>query len=323
LLIRFAARRLVIIPIALLLVHFLGFSYAHIAGPIRAARTPYVFVQPHSPPLLPTYQSYLRQAAHLDFGTLPGTQEPIVHAIGKAAVASLGLLTLSLVISVLAGLFLGFQAVRTDPPRISQWLTVTSTVGLAMPSFYIGTLFVVASISYVLGKGPGSETPFPIRGFGWDSHLVLPTLALVVRPTVQIARVTSSLLAEEMGKQYILAARSFGHTWRAVRVRHALSNILAPIVLSVAGSFRLLASELILIEWLFQWPGLGRLLGWTLVPPLLSSSEGSPLFLNPPVVAAVLVVFGALFLLTDSVAGILVKAVDPRLRAAEEVRHHG
>ena len=319
---RFILRRLAIIPVALLLIHFLGFAYANFAGPIRAARTPYVFVQVDAPPLLLTYRDYLQQALRLDFGTLPGALEPVATAIFNATKASLGLLGLALALSVLVGLFLGFQAARPNPPRASQWLTVVSTVGLAMPSFYIGTLFVVASISYILAKGPGAETPFPIRGFGWDSHLVFPTLALMVRPTVQIARVTSGLLVEEMGKQYILAARSLGHTWRAVRARLALSNILAPVILTVVSSLRLLVGELILVEWLFQWPGLGRLLGWTLVPPLLSSSTGGPLFLNPPVVAAVLTVFAALFLITDFIASVLVRVVDPRLRAAQEEAAH-
>jgi peptide/nickel transport system permease protein len=320
--IRFVIRRLAIIPIALLLIHFLGFAYAHFAGPIRAARTPYIFVQVDPPPLLPTYRGYLEQALQLDFGRLPGALGSIAQTILDATIASLGLLGLALVMSVLVGLLLGFLASRINPPRISQWLTVVSTVGLAMPSFYIGTLFVVASISYILEKGPGTEAPLPLRGFGWDNHLVFPILALMVRPTVQIARVTAGLLVEEMSKQYILAARSFGHTWRAVRGRLAFSNILAPVILTITGSLRLLAGELILVEWLFQWPGLGRLLGWTLVPPLLSSSDGGPLFLNPPVVAAVLMIFAAIFLLTDLIAATLVRIVDPRLRVAEEDAAH-
>jgi ABC-type dipeptide/oligopeptide/nickel transport system permease component len=91
---------------------------------------------------------------------------------------------------------------------------------------------------------------------------------------------------------------------------------LAAVILTIAGSVRLLVGELILVEWLFQWPGLGRLLGWTLVPPLLSSSSGGPLFLNPPVVAAVLTIFATIFLVTDFVAAVLARVVDPRLRTS-------
>jgi peptide/nickel transport system permease protein len=314
---RFVLRRLAIIPVALVLAHFLGYAYAYVARPIRAARTPYIFIQQESPPLLPVYRQYWEQLLRMDFGTMPGAQEPLAGAILRAAVASLGLLAVALTLSVLLGLILGFGAARFDPPRSAQWLTVLSTIGLAMPSFYVGTLLVVASITYILSQGPGSEPLFPIRGFGWDAHLVFPTLALMLRPTAQIARVTSSQLTEEFKKNYVLAARSFGHTWRDIREHVALANVLAPIVLSISGSLRQLVGELILIEWLFQWPGLGRLLGWTLVPPLLSSSAGGPLFLDPPVVAAIVSVFAVLFLAADLVASVLVRVLDPRLRTNE------
>jgi ABC-type dipeptide/oligopeptide/nickel transport system permease component len=75
--------------------------------------------------------------------------------------------------------------------------------------------------------------------------------------------------------------------------------------------------EIILIEWLFRWPGLGLLLGWTLIPANLTSSIGSPLFLNPPVMATVLTIIAAIFLISDFIAALLVKVFDPRLRAPE------
>jgi peptide/nickel transport system permease protein len=316
--VRFALRRLIIIPVVLLLVHLAGFAYAHLAGPLRAARIPYVLIQLDPPPLWPTYRNYMQNAARLDLGQMPGSSESLATAMSRAAANSLGLLALALVLSVLIGLSLGLRAARSDPPRVSSWLTLASTLGLAMPGFYIGSLFIVASVSYLRLQGSNAQAPFPLQGFGWDKHLVFPTLALMVRPTMQIARVTSSLLADELGKQYTLAARSFGHTQRAIRWRLALRNILAPVTLTIAGSLRLLVGELILIEWLFKWPGLGRLLAWTLVPTRLTSDAGSPLFLNPSVVAAVLTIIAALFLSTDFIAALLARLLDPRLRAPEE-----
>lgn len=92
-------------------------------------------------------------------------------------------------------------------------------------------------------------------------------------------------------------------------------NVLAPIILTIAGSFRLLVGELIVVEWLFNWPGLGNLLASALVPGTLSSSLGStPLFLSPPVVAAVVTIFAAMFLIVDLIASVAVRIVDPRLR---------
>jgi peptide/nickel transport system permease protein len=160
--------------------------------------------------------------------------------------------------------------------------------------------------------------PFPMQGFGWDRHMVLPTLALMARPMMQIAQLTAGVLSGELSKQYVVAGRSLGLTWRAIRTKHALFNILAPVILTITGSFRLLVGELVVVEWLFDWTGLGRLLAQTLVPPLLSSSAGTALFLDPGVVALVLTIFAALFLVADVLASFLVRVIDPRLRMPED-----
>jgi peptide/nickel transport system permease protein len=230
----------------------------------------------------------------------------------------LGLLGLALLLSVITGLALGLAATRTHPPRVAGWLTGISTVGLAMPGFYLGSLLILGSVFYVV-SGPGKAPPIPIQGFGWDSHLVYPLLALMLRPTVQIARVTASLLSEQLREQYVLVARSFGHPWRAIRWKVALRNIYAAVSLSVAGSFRLLVGELIVVEWLFNWPGVGRLFAITLIPNLSSSAFGSvaPGYLNPPLVAAILTLTTGLFLSSDLVASLLARWSDPRLLAAD------
>lgn len=318
---RFILRRLAMIPIALLLISFLGYTYAHVARPIRAARTPYHALLPESGPLLPQYWEYLKQAVRMDLREIPGTQETVAMVVTKAVGASLGLMALSLGLSVVVGLFLGFRAAKSEPPRVARWLTFVSTMGLAMPSFYIGSLLILGVFFYILWR-PGQGLPLPIQGFGWDTHLVLPICALTARPAVQIAQMNSELLVGELQKQYIVTARSLGHSWRTVRRRHALRNVLAPMILTIAGSVRLLVGELILVEWLFKWPGIGYLLAWTLIPGESSVSLGSAVFLDPTVVATVLTTFAALFLFTDFVASVAVRVIDPRLRApAEEVPH--
>jgi len=319
---KFIIQRLLMIPVLLLLVNFLGFAYAHYARPIRASTTPYVQAE-EAGPLIPEYLSYLETLGNLDFGleiATPDTSRsttPVTlgETLARATVASLGLLAISLSISIILGLYLGFKATKNDPPDVSRWLTVFSTVGLAMPSFYIGSLLIIGLIFYLLWRGPDTNIPLPLSGFGWDAHVVLPVLALMARPTFQLAQVTAGVLSAELGKQYVIAGRSMGRTWRSIRLHFALRNVLAPVILTIAGLQRFLVGELIMIEWLFRWPGLGRLLGWTLVPAQFTSSQGSPLFLNPPVMATVLTLIAALFLFTDFVAAVAVRYIDPRLRS--------
>jgi peptide/nickel transport system permease protein len=186
-----------------------------------------------------------------------------------------------------------------------------------MPSFYIGSLLIIGLIFYVLWRGPDTDLLLPLSGFGWDVHLILPVIALMARPTFQLAQVTAGVLSGELSKQYVIAGRSLGQTWRSIRLRYAMKNVIAPVILTIAGLQRFLVGELIMIEWLFRWPGLGRILGWTLVPSQLTSSSGSPLFLNPPVMATVLTLIAALFLITDLIAAVFVRYLDPRLQAQE------
>lgn len=321
---KFILQRILLLPLLLLLVNFLGFTYAHYARPIRAARTPYVQAV-EAGPLLPAYNEYLGTIFSLDFGmelSTPDTARSNTPAtlgamLQQATIASLGLLLISLTLSVLAGFYLGFKATRNDPPDISRWLTFSSTIGLAMPSFYIGSLLIIGLLFYVIWRGPETNMPLPLSGFGWDLHLILPVIALMARPTFQLAQVTSGVLSGELSKQYVIAGRSFGHTWRSIRLHYAFKNVITPVILTIAGLQRFLVGELIMIEWLFRWPGLGRILGWTLVPAQLTSSSGSPLFLNPPVMATVLTLIAALFLITDLIAAVSVRFLDPRLQQPE------
>lgn len=321
---RFLARRLLIIPLLLVLVNFLGFTYAFYARPLRAARTPFAAVE--DPGLLiPAYSAYIQKLLDLDLSmelAIPGglrtnTPNTLGEIIGNATIASLGLFTVTLVLSSIFGFLIGQKAVKNESNQVARWLSMITTVGLAMPGFYIGSILIFLSVAYILWRGQGTDSPLPLDGFGWDLHLVMPVLALMARPMVQLAQVTANFLSGELGKQYVIAARSLGYTWRSIRNQYALRNILAPVVLTIAGLSRLILGEQILIEWLFRWPGLGRLLAWTLVPAQLTSTRGSPLFLNPPVMATVLTIIAAIFLITDLIASILVRVFDPRLRNSE------
>lgn len=299
-------RRLLAFPLVLLLANFLGYWYAHHFGPLRAQFNPYSFSGIVQPPLLPEYFAYLKRAILFDWGVME-TGQPITTAIWQAFSASAGLVLMALLLSGTFGLLLGVRAVRMDPPRISTWMTVLSTIGLASPGFYIAILLVALSVFYVIW-GPTSQPLLPFQGFGWDSHMVLPTLSLMVLPTVKIAQVTSGMLVGEINKQYVVAARSFGHTMRSIRRKYAFRNIVVPVLLTISGSLRLLIAELILIERLFSWPGLGRLLSHTLVS---MSQEGY--FLYPPLFAALLMVLAAIFLLADLIATVMARAFDPRV----------
>lgn len=292
-------------PVVLLLANFLGYAYAYYVAPIQLARSPYAFGNFKIPPLIPEYLTYLSRFRYLNFGMMPNGA-PIVEVVWNAFLASSWLLGLALLFSIILGLLLGFSAVRLAPLKVSSWLTGMVTVGLASPSYFIGVILIALSIVYVIW-GPGLDPLVPFQGYGIDAHLVLPTLTLMVLPTVKIAQITSGMLVGEMGKQYVVAARSYGHNLSSIRSRIAFRNILAAVVITIAASLRLMVAELIIVERLFDWPGLGRLFSTTIV---LTSRTNN--FLYPPLVATMLTLLAAVFLLTDLIAGVLVRRFDPR-----------
>lgn len=324
---RFLLRRLLLFPLVMALANFAGFAYAHFALLAQRALNPFGAASQEAASIWQVYGAYVQGVTRGDLGVLPTiAKEPVGTAILKASGASLGLLTLAFLLSVVIGVTLGFAAVRHDPPSVARWLLPASALGLATPSFFIGALAIGILLIIMLRSGSDAQLLIPTQGFGWDAHLILPLLALTARPAAQISQVVSGLLLEELQMQYVVAARSRGTPWRTIRWRHVLRNFLAPALLAIAASFRIIVGELVLVEWLFAWPGLGRLLAFTLLPPatatMIGLSDAKPVFLHPPLVAALITVFSLLFLLADTTAASAARAVDPRLRKPELEQIH-
>lgn len=305
---RFLLHRLTIIPLILFAANFFGFYFAFSVAPIVSTSNPYAQAAENLPPVLPEYLNYLSHAVQGDFGsTFNG--EPVPLAIARVSTASLGLIGISLAISIAVGILLGRLSVQRNRSGVAAWLTFTSTIGLALPSFFVASLLIILFLTIFLYATPGSTTMIPFQGFGWDAHLILPVLALGFQPAVKTAQVTGSLLSEELEKQYVTASLSFGHSLKRLKNKFAFRSILAPILLTIASSLRLMIAELIIIERLFNWPGLGRL-----IASALSIGAQSQDILSPPLIAALLTVLVAIFLAIDLFATTLSRVIDPRLR---------
>lgn len=305
--IRFALRRISTFPLILLLANFIGFAFAFYFEPVVASSNPYVSGEVLIPPIFPEYAGYIAKFAELDFGTTYNG-EPVLEAIGRLGLNSLALVGIALAISVTLGIGLGRLAVRRDSLKVSAWLTVLGTLGLASPGFYIAILVITLALILTI-YGPGLVIPF--QGFGWDAHLILPVLVLIIQPTVRIAQVTGTTLVDELQKQYVKAGISMGHTFAAMKNRFAFRSVVSPILQAIAYSTRLMIAELIVIERLFNWPGLGRFIGTVLRPP---TGFFDAAILTPSTMAGLLTMLVLLFLLIDFTTLFIARVVDPRLR---------
>lgn len=303
--------RLLWLVLLVAVANFAGYTYAHLARTL--AGNPF-FAREASPGALwPGYWHYVQGMIGGNFTEVAVYKEDFFSILGRATMASAGLLALALASSVLLGLAIGLMGVRLHPPGIRNWLTGLTILGLSTPSFFIGRLAVALLLLLAINTQVGNLL-LPIQGYGWDVHVILPLLALIVRPTAQIAQVVATLLAGELGRQYIVAARGKGLTeWRVIS-HHAMRNVWAPTAQSLASAVRLLAADLIVVEWLFGWPGLGYLMAATLIPAQFASANVEARYLDPPLVASLITIFAAVFLITDILAGSLARLADPRQR---------
>jgi ABC-type dipeptide/oligopeptide/nickel transport system permease component len=281
------------------LAYVCGALYAGLARNVQAADSPGRALG--DPAIGEPALALLRAALGGDFGRLPGQFGDVATAVITALGNSVLVLVLAFVVSTVAGIGLAFAATR--PGDGGRGFALLSAVALSLPPFFVAiglsALIIAASWSYP-----------PVQ-----SHWLLPVVALSIRSTLQIARLVNGLIAEEYGRQYVLAARGVGNAWDAVRRRHIWPNIVAPAILHIAATFRQLVAELVLIEWLLNWPGLGRLLATALIVPKRSDAF-APLFLSAPLLAALFAVLAVLFVSAEAVARFAATLSDPRLRAA-------
>jgi peptide/nickel transport system permease protein len=300
-------RLLLVIPLAWLL-HAVGFAFAHLTAPGHAQRNPLNLGSVDRRPLLEAYAAALQDGV--------GTQLPdgslLIERLSAALAASAALWLPALLLSTLAGVLIGRAAVDGAQLRIRPWLPLLSGLGLATPSFFFGALAISGVLIFLI-VAPGRPLLFPLGGYGLDRHLILPLIALSLRPTAAIAQLTAGLLLDELQRSYVVTARAYGVSEVQIRRRHAWRNVRPALSSAVANNARQLVGELLLIEVLFAWPGIGALLAAVLLPANSSVGGEGLLFLHAPTLAALLLLIGLLFALTTLLSNWALGRLDPRV----------
>jgi len=201
---------------------------------------------------------------------------------------------------------LGVNAAISKRKLSSAFVLLLSILGISTPSFLLAMLFWVLNI-YVHNRF--DIKVLPSAGFGWDAHLVLPVLVLAMRPMAQIAQVTYISLTDVFKQDYIRTAQSKGLSWRVVRNRHALRNVLIPVFTTLGTSLRFSLASLPIVELFFEWPGVGSAL-------FAAINQG-----QITLVVDLLLSLGLFFLFVNLVLEILFPLFDARI--ADESRESG
>ncbi len=253
-------------------------------------------------PLPIQYIQWVAGALRLDLGESLQTGIPVTEELGRRIPRSLELIAGGLVLAVLAGIPLGILgARRSDAP--GGWLSsAVAALGFSSPVFVTGIVLTI-TFSLWLGVLPSSGyvpvSDAPIEHFGYAA---LPWLTLGFGFMGVVIRMTRASLLDVLRKDYVRVARAKGLPERRVIYRHALANSLIPVVAVLGVRAGNLLGGTVIIETLFNWPGLSSLLVQSCRDRDYPLIQGSLL--------AIFVIFVVTSLLVDLCLGLL----DPRLR---------
>lgn len=274
-------------------------------------------------PVWEQYATYVVNMARGDFGNSFLTKRPVTMDLMTFLPATVELAISSLLFAVLLGVPLGILAGVKYRSLIDRSVWLVSLLNASLPPFWTGLIFLtIFYFNLGIAPGPGRldprmTDPTRITGlFTVDSvltgnwtifanalhHLVLPTLILGGFTLALVVRVTRAAIIEEMRRDYVRTARGKGLSERNVIIRHALRNVLIPLVTILGLAFAGLLSGAVMTETVFDWPGLGQYLVKAAVN------------LDYPAIQGGTLLIAAIYVLTNLVVDILYGVLDPRVR---------
>ncbi|VEF49666.1 binding-protein-dependent transporter inner membrane component [Bacillus freudenreichii] len=203
-------------------------------------------------PLLVQYGIFLGNLLTGDFGTSFKYGTAALPLVLERIPATLELAGASMVVAIVISIPLGILSAIKRNSFLDIFITGSSVLGKAMPSFWLGIMLILLlSINFQI---------FPVSGRGTLAHLVLPAITLGVGIAAEMTRLIRSSMLEILGQDYIRTARSKGLVEAIVVNKHALRNALIPVVTITALQTVVLIGGTLITETVFAWPGLGLLL---------------------------------------------------------------
>lgn len=273
-------------------------------------------------PLAERFVHFLGNAVSFEFGTSFHHRRPVADVILERLPATIELTLASMLIAIAVGVPLGIIAAVRRDSWFDRIATFVSLLGVSMPGFWFGILAILL-FAVTLGWLPVSgrigyaqEVRF-VTGFVLiDSliagkpasfldalrHLLLPAVTLGLAMAALLARVTRTAMIDVLQQDYITFAEAKGLPRAQVLLRHALKNALVPTVTVAAIETGTLLGGNMIVETVFGWPGLGRLV----VEAIFSR--------NYPIVQAAVLLYAVTYVLLNLAADVLYTVLNPRVR---------
>jgi peptide/nickel transport system permease protein len=314
----YIARRLLFVVLVLVAVSMLVFGITA----LLPANVAYLILGPFAPPEQvralelklgltdPIWQQYVRWAGGFLSGNLGEStlmNRPIGPLLMEAVGRSMMLTGASFVLIAVIGVGLGIAAALRHGRPLDHGISVGTYLGIAVPEFFWAIIVIIVFAAW-LGWLPASGYEPLSAGFTvWAKHLIAPTMTLVFGHLAHVSRLTRSSMIEVLQSPYVTAARAKGLPERVVIMHHALRNALLPTITVLALDFGRLMGGIVVVETIFAYPGLGRL--------IVFSIQNRDL---PTLQAAILVV-AAVYALANLLADLLYARFNPKIRFGRNV----
>jgi peptide/nickel transport system permease protein len=245
---------------------------------------------------------WMGQVVRLDFGTSLWTDRPVTEEIAARLGITVELAFLAAIIASSIALPLGVIAAVKQDTWVDYVIRVVSIGGLALPSFWLGILMILALVVLFGWAPPLIFVPLwkdPVANLG---QLIWPALAVGYRYSAVATRMTRSAVLDVLREDYVRTARAKGLREAAVVIRHALRNSLLPVTTVISLEFAFLFGGLVVTEQVFNVNGLGKLL------------VDAVAHRDYPLIQALVLIFSFVFVLVNFVVDLLYGVLDPRIR---------
>ncbi len=245
----------------------------------------------------PAYQRYLNYLGNLfqgDLGNSGVKRRPVIDMLLERLPATLQLAGAGLLVAMVLGIPLGIIAAIKRDTIVDKFAKVFAIVGMSAPQFWIAIMLIMLFAAY--------WKILPAFGKGGIDHYILPAFTISLFIMAGFMRLTRSSMLEVLDSEFVKFARVKGLNERLVIYKHALKNALIPILTFGGVSFAGLLNGSIVIEVVFAWPGLGRL--------MLDSIRER----DTQVIMATILTSGLLYIVLATIVDILYAYVDPRIR---------
>jgi len=249
-------------------------------------------------PLYIQYINFIKNLLKGDLGFSWRSRRNVIKELGNAVPYTLELSIVSMIVASIIAVFFGIISAINQNTFSDNIIRLFVLMGFSIPVFILG-IFLIYLFSFKFGW-------FPISGAGGIKSLILPATTLGLFMSVSLTRLVRVSMLDVLRQNYVIALKAKGLSDYVVIYYHVFRNALIPIVTALGMQFGLSLGGSVITETVFAWPGMGRLLIWSI------NSRDIPL------VQGCVLLFSCGFLLVNFIVDLIYFYVDPRIRALEK-----